>query len=398
MLEKKIIDPTDVKQLELYIHIPFCARKCNYCDFLSFPVKEQDHEGYVEKLCREISLGADLAAGTREVSSIFIGGGTPSLLDPQHIVRILNTVRSSFLVRKDAEITIECNPASTLRYKFSAYKDAGINRLSLGLQSANDAELKTLGRIHIYDDFLKCFQNARMEGFSNINVDLMNAIPGQTSKSWNETLKHVLMLKPEHVSIYNLIVEEGTPFMKMYKDGTLALPDEDTATEIDEITRALTVKYGYNRYEVSNYAKPGYECRHNYGYWSNVSYLGFGLGAASYFDGRRWSNTRDYRRYLELDFSDDKKAGYPLLHVSEQVLSKEDQMEEFMFLGLRRIEGVSEVEFKQRFQLDIMSVFGDELDKYVSQGFILHEGYRFRFSDRGMDVSNVILSQFLIER
>ncbi|SFG39155.1 radical SAM family heme chaperone HemW [Oribacterium sp. WCC10] len=398
MLEKKIIDPTDVKQLELYIHIPFCARKCNYCDFLSFPVKEQDHAEYVEKLCREIALGAEPASENREVSSVFIGGGTPSLIDPRHIVHIMDEVRDHFSVRKDAEITIECNPASTLRYKFSLYKEAGINRLSLGLQSANDSELRMLGRIHAFDDFLKCFQNARMEGFSNINVDLMNDIPGQTLKSWNETLKHVLMLKPEHVSIYNLIVEEGTPFMKMYKDGTLALPDEETASEIDEITRVLTGKYGYNRYEVSNYAKPGYECRHNYGYWSNVSYLGFGLGAASYFSGKRWSNTRDFRRYMELDFSDDMKAGFSLLRTDEQILSKEDQMEEFMFLGLRRIEGISEVEFKQRFQMDIMSVFGSELEKYVSQGFIIHDGYRFRFSDRGMDVSNVILSQFLIDR
>ena len=397
MFEKNIIDEADKNQLELYIHIPFCAKKCNYCDFLSFPMGEQEHRDYVEKLCREIELTSENIAPEREISTIFIGGGTPSLIDPRLIVRILKTIRQHYHVRDDAEITIECNPASTITDKFAYYKNAGVNRLSIGLQSADNRELKTLGRIHIYEDFLKSYQNARLEGFGNINIDLMNDIPGQTERSWQDTLKHVLMLRPEHVSIYNLIVEDGTPFGEMYEDGRLVLPEEDTASGIDGITKTLTEKYGYQRYEVSNYAKPGFECRHNYGYWSNVNYLGFGIGAASYFGTSRYSNIRDFRKYLELDFDEDMKRGWAELHTDVQVLSKNDQMEEFMFLGLRRIEGISETEFKVRFQVDIMSVFGRQLEQYVNQELLVHDGYRFRFSPHGMDVSNVILSDFLLD-
>ena len=397
MFEKNIIDEADKNQLELYIHIPFCAKKCNYCDFLSFPMGEQEHRDYVEKLCREIELTSENIASEREISTIFIGGGTPSLIDPRLIVRILKTIRQHYHVRDDAEITIECNPASTITDKFAYYKNAGVNRLSIGLQSAKNLELKTLGRIHIYEDFLKSYQNARLEGFGNINIDLMNDIPGQTERSWQDTLKHVLMLRPEHVSIYNLIIEDGTPFGEMYEDGRLVLPEEDTASGIDGITKTLTEKYGYQRYEVSNYAKPGFECRHNYGYWSNVNYLGFGIGAASYFGNSRYSNIRDFRKYLELDFDEDMKRGWAELHTDVQILSKNDQMEEFMFLGLRRIEGISETEFKVRFQVDIMSVFGRQLEQYVNQELLVHDGYRFRFSPHGMDVSNVILSDFLLD-
>ncbi len=397
MFEKRIIDSTDDKQLELYIHIPFCERKCNYCDFLSFPVGPQEHAGYVDKLCQEIELTAQDIHEGYEVSTIFIGGGTPSILDAKYIKQILDTARMHFTVRSNAEISIECNPASTLDSKLAVYKNVGINRLSIGLQSSNDDELRALGRIHVYDDFLKSFQNARMEGFGNINIDLMNDIPGQTEKSWGDTLRHVLMLRPEHVSIYNLIVEEGTPFMDRYRAGTLNIPDEDTSVAIDEITRNITEKYGYHRYEVSNYAKPGYECRHNYGYWSNVPYLGFGLGAASYYQGIRWRNTSDFRQYIELDFREERRGGYPLLRRDIQILSKNDQMEEFMFLGLRRIEGISETEFKMRFQIDIMSVFGTQLKKFVEEGLMVHDMYRFYFTPRGMDVSNVILSQFLLD-
>ncbi len=397
MLDRKIIDPTDDKQLELYIHIPFCARKCNYCDFLSFPVGVQEQASYVDKLCKEIEITSQDTSIGYEVSTIFIGGGTPSILEPKYIKQILDTVRRHYYVRSDAEITIECNPASTIGYKFAAYKNAGINRLSIGLQSANDDELRTLGRIHVYDDFLKCYQSARLEGFDNINVDLMNDIPGQTDKSWSDTLKHVLMLKPEHVSIYNLIVEEGTPFMDLYNAGALNLPDEDMAVAIDDITRSVTERFGYHRYEVSNYAKPGYECRHNYGYWSNVPYLGFGLGAASYYKGMRWRNTSNFRHYLELDIMEERSLGYPTMHTDKQELTRNDQMEEFMFLGLRRIEGISETEFKMRFQIDIMSVFGKQLKEFVDEGLMEHDMYRFRFTPRGMDVSNVLLSRFLLD-
>ncbi len=391
----EIINVNDTKQLELYIHIPFCARKCNYCDFLSFPVNAKEHDAYINRLCQEITLSAPSAAAY-EISTIFIGGGTPSILEPKCISRIIYTIRRHYSVRKNAEITIELNPASTLRYKFASYRDSGINRISIGLQSANNTELKTLGRLHIFEDFLKCYQDARMEGFQNINIDLMNEIPGQTTASWRKTLRNVLMLKPEHVSIYNLIIEEGTVFQRMQAAGTLSLPSEDEDVAMDEITKELTNRYGYRRYEVSNYAKPGYECRHNYGYWSNVPYLGFGLGASSYFNGIRWSNIRDYRAYLDMDLPEDAAHGFVRLHQNMQILSRENQMEEFMFLGLRRIEGISELEFIRRFSVDIHTVFGRQLEQYTQNGLLIHENYHYRFSEHGMNVSNAILSDFLL--
>lgn len=394
-MSDEIINVNDTKQLELYIHIPFCARKCNYCDFLSFPVNAKEHDAYINRLCQEITLSAPSAAAY-EISTIFIGGGTPSILEPKCISRIMYTIRRHYSVRKNAEITIELNPASTLRYKFASYRDSGINRISIGLQSANNTELKTLGRLHIFEDFLKCYQDARMEGFQNINIDLMNEIPGQTTASWRKTLRNVLMLKPEHVSIYNLIVEEGTVFQRMQAAGTLSLPSEDEDVAMDEITKELTNRYGYRRYEVSNYAKPGYECRHNYGYWSNVPYLGFGLGASSYFNGIRWSNIRDYRAYLDMDLPEDAAHGFVRLHQNMQILSRENQMEEFMFLGLRRIEGISELEFIRRFSVDIHTVFGRQLEQYTQNGLLIHENYHYRFSEHGMNVSNAILSDFLL--
>ena len=390
-----ILDPTDKKQLELYIHIPFCARKCNYCDFLSAPEKPEVQADYVQQLCQELQASAPLAENY-EVSSIFIGGGTPSLLDPRDISHILSTAYGFYKVRSTAEITIEVNPASTLRYKFRSYLESGINRLSIGLQSANNAELHTLGRLHIFEDFLKCYQSARMEGFRNINIDLMDDIPGQTSASWRKTLKNVLMLKPEHISIYNLIIEEGTPFYRLYKSGRLVLPDEDTVVENDVITKELTEHHGYERYEVSNYAKPGFACRHNYGYWSDVPYLGFGLGAASCLNHTRWSNLRRLPAYLSCDMSAEASQGFPTLHENVNVLSRNAQMEEFMFLGLRRTAGVSELEFTGRFSVDLLSVYGPQLTKYCELGFMTHENYHYRFTERGMDVSNSILAEFLL--
>lgn len=401
-MENRMNMKFEKNDLELYIHIPFCSQKCSYCDFLSFPVGVREHESYVEQLCEELRVKSELAGGY-QVSSIFLGGGTPSVLAPTLIVRIMESIFSHYQVKADAEISIECNPASTLRYKFSLYRESGINRLSLGLQSANNAELKRLGRIHIFEDFLKSYQNARLEGFQNINVDLMDGIPQQSPESWRKTLKNVLMLKPEHLSVYNLIVEEGTPFYRAYQNGRLLLPDEDALVEMDSITKDLTARSGFQRYEVSNFARPGFECRHNYGYWSDVPYLGFGLGASSYFHMRksenmlRFSNLRSLPDYMKLNLREETAANYPLLHVDVQELSRKDRMEEFMFLGLRRISGVSEIDFTTRFSVDIQSVFGEKLQKFVGMGLMAHEGYSYRFTEKGMDVSNQLLSQFLLD-
>lgn len=383
-------------ELELYIHIPFCARKCNYCDFLSFSCHIREHDAYISKLCEEIRLAAPLYAQC-QISSIFIGGGTPSLLEPRHISKIMFYLRRYYRLLPHAEISIECNPASTLRYKFSAYRDAGINRISIGLQSANNDELKALGRLHSFEEFLKCYQGARLEGFQNINIDLINGIPGQSAQSWKNTLKKVTMLKPEHLSIYNLIVEEGTPFHRMQAAGQLSLPDENLMAEIDLLTKEFTERYDYQRYEVSNYAREGHVCRHNLGYWSGIPYIGFGIGAASYFDEVRWKNLSDYQAYLDLDMAAEFDADCPNLRTERQPLSRKEQMEEFMFMGLRRVSGVSALDFKAKFSVDLVQVFQTPLQRYLSQGLMCQSGVHYALSDRGMDVSNIILSDFLLD-
>ncbi|MBR2531232.1 MAG: oxygen-independent coproporphyrinogen III oxidase [Lachnospiraceae bacterium] len=382
------------QELELYIHIPFCVRKCNYCDFLSFPQPTDVHGRYVTQLLREIRAAAP---DCREmiVRSVFIGGGTPSLIGESLIEELMATVRSCYRMAEDAEVTIECNPGSTLRHKFAAYRRAGINRLSIGLQSADNAELKMLGRVHSFEEFLKSYQNARMEGFKNINVDLINCIPMQSLKTWKKTLRTVLMLKPEHVSVYNLIIEEGTPFYQMQEEGLLMMPSEEEQAEIDTFTKEYLARQGYHRYEISNWAREGLECRHNSGYWTGVPYLGFGLGAASYFDRKRWNNTSDLSEYMDFDFVGDR-SGTVRKDVRE--LSREEQIEEFMFLGLRMTKGISSSSFLSRFGQHLDSVYGKILDKDIISGLIESCDGRYRLTERGMDVSNVVLSGFLLSK
>ena len=382
------------QELELYIHIPFCVRKCNYCDFLSFPQPTDVHGRYVTQLLREIRA---TAPDCREmiVRSVFIGGGTPSLIGESLIEELMATVRSCYRMAEDAEVTIECNPGSTLRHKFAAYRRAGINRLSIGLQSADNAELKMLGRVHSFEEFLKSYQSARMEGFKNINVDLINCIPMQSLKTWKKTLRTVLMLKPEHVSVYNLIIEEGTPFYRMQEEGLLMMPSEEEQAEIDTFTKEYLARQGYHRYEISNWAKEGLECRHNSGYWTGVPYLGFGLGAASYFDSKRWNNTSDLSEYMNYDFVGDRSS---TVRKDVRELSREEQIEEFMFLGLRMTKGISSSSFLTRFGQHLDSVYGKVLDKDIISGLIESCDGRYRLTERGMDVSNVVLSGFLLSK
>jgi len=381
------------KNLELYVHIPFCARKCNYCDFLSACRTYDDQELYFRKLLEEIAYTSVLAYGYT-VSSVFIGGGTPSLVEPEHICDIMYVIRKYYSLSEDAEISIECNPGTTLRHKFARYREAGINRLSIGLQSADNGELKTLGRIHTFEEFLKSYQSARMEGFSNINVDLMNCIPGQTEKSWRKTLKNVLMLKPEHVSVYNLIVEEGTDFAVRIGNGQLTLPSEEEIAAIDSVTDELMASQKYGRYEVSNYAKEGFECRHNRGYWTGVPYLGFGLGAAGLYENCRYRNTSDFHRYLDTDFRDLTQEAYPQTKTEKEVLDPAEQMREFMILGLRLTAGISTLDFYTRFGRRLEDVYGTVITKYEGMSLLERNGGNIRFSRRGMDISNVILAEF----
>ncbi len=376
--------------LELYLHIPFCAMKCAYCDFLSFRAPERVYREYGEKLVEEIYSRSG-AFVDRQVTSLFIGGGTPSIMPAQLMSEVLSVLHNCFNFSEDAEVTIEANPGTLTMDKLETYLEGGINRLSLGLQSADDNELRTLGRIHSYDEFLKSFQRARQAGFTNINIDLMSGLPGQTVQSWKHSLRKILMLKPEHISAYGLIIEEGTPFYERYADHPEELPDEDTDREMYHLTRTLLKEQGYHRYEISNYAKPGYECRHNIGYWTGADYLGLGLGSSSYINDHRFHNPADRNEYMNLNLLD---PNAPICDLQE--LSHKDKMEEFMFLGLRMMQGVSGSEFLGRFGENMWNVYGEVIAKLAEQGLIAVESPFIRLTELGIDVSNYVLSEFLL--
>ncbi len=373
--------------IELYIHIPFCAKKCDYCDFLSWPAGDTAQKAYVEALLSEIrGIPQEERAG-REVVSVFIGGGTPSLIEASDVERILETLRKLFSFSADTEITIEANPGTLTREKLKVYRRAGINRLSIGLQSAENRELEMLGRIHTWQDFLESYQEARDTGFANINVDLMFAVPGQTYEKWISSLRTAAALKPEHISAYSLIIEPGTPFAERELD----LPDEDTEYRMYEDTAAVLEEYGFGQYEISNYARKGYRCRHNIGYWNRTEYLGIGLGASSFFGEKRFRNTEKMEEYL-------RYSGCPERIRRDIVrLTLIEQEEEFMYLGLRMTEGIREEEFKRQFGTDLKTVYGEVLEKYRGMGFLEKNGDFWRLSRKGIHVSNWILADFLQE-
>lgn len=363
-----------MRSLELYIHIPFCIQKCQYCDFLSAPSTMKERQEYVESLCQKIRSYGELAK-VYHVISIFVGGGTPSILEAGQMLEIFGAVRSTFSIDEDAEITIEANPGTVSREKLRAYRQAGINRLSIGLQSTKNEELKILGRIHNYEEFLGTYKLAREEGYRNINVDLMSAIPHQTAEGWSETLRRIAELGPEHISAYSLIIEEGTPFYERYGEGrhNNELPDEDEERKIYRQTKSILKKYGYHRYEISNYARSGYECRHNLGYWNRTEYLGIGIGAASLIGGQRWNEGEE-----------------------PETLSVENQMEEYMFLGLRKMKGVSKERFLTEFGHEMEEIYGEVLGKMYRDGLLEQSGDYVRLTERGIDVSNYVMSEFLL--
>lgn len=385
------------KELELYLHIPFCVRKCDYCDFLSMPADEDLRRHYVDCLMEEIKQKAELCS-EYQVTSVFFGGGTPSILPGVQIWELMETLRECFKICQDAEITVECNPGTLTRQKLIYYQMAGVNRLSIGLQSAKNQELQKLGRIHTFEEFLDSFGQARAMGFTNINVDLMSALPGQTQADWVYTLNKVLAVRPEHISAYSLIVEEGTPFYKQYGEDELRrergeeplyLPSEESEREMYLTTEELLKNKGYARYEISNYALAGRECRHNIGYWKLTPYLGLGLGSSSFLEEVRFSNTKDLKTYLSgEDFSQENSAYV--------FLDKRQQMEEFMFLGLRMMEGISRSEFQKTFGVKLEAVYGNVLDKLQQQGLLRQQEGRVSLTEAGISVSNYVLSEFLL--
>ena len=373
--------------MDLYLHMPFCVRKCAYCDFLSFPTDQETQNLYTRRLREDIdAMGKKY--GDIPVDTIFIGGGTPSVPDSALIVGIMEHVRKAFHVAEGAEISMEANPGTVTREKLTDYRWAGINRLSFGLQSANDRELKLLGRIHTWAEFLESFHLARECGFTNINIDLMSALPGQTRESWKDTLKRVTDLNPEHISAYSLIIEDGTPFGEKYgsEEGRKLLPDEDSEREMYHETKRFLRDCGYERYEISNYAKPGRACRHNIGYWTGLPYLGLGLGASSYMDGCRFAVNSDMKQYLE------EKPG---MFTDVEKLTKKDMEEEFFYVGLRMTAGVSLPEFERRFGVSAKDVYPGLMETFVEEKAAVFQGDRFVLTDYGLDVSNYIMAQFL---
>lgn len=397
------------KYVSLYVHIPFCAAKCKYCDFLSF-----DGESYgimlryVDALCQEIRAYQPIVSDYI-VRSVFIGGGTPSILDEGLITNIMAFIRKSFKLEKDAEITIEANPGTLMHQKLIGYKAAGINRISIGLQSADDDMLKKLGRIHNFDQFVASYNSARRAGFDNINIDIMSGLPGQTIHTYVDTLSRVLDFAPEHISAYSLSVEPDTP---LAEDEELlsTLPNEINDRRMYDITKQLLAAHGYYRYEFSNYAKSGYECKHNMVYWTGGEYIGLGLGSSSYFQGKRFNNIRDLNAYIEKmdaisekfnqDISPELIYNEAVRNLRENItpIYIDSRIEEFMFLGLRMTCGVSREDFEERFNKDIYEVYGPVLNKYIGDGYMAMSNDRIYLTDKGIDVSNVILADFLLDR
>lgn len=370
--------------LSIYVHIPFCIKKCRYCDFLSYPASDAEKDAYIELLLSEIELQSPFFDDYK-VISVFIGGGTPSILDGSAIESILCKLKAAFHIEKDCEITIETNPATVTEDKLETYLRCGINRISIGLQSADDGQLAMLGRVHGYRDFCAAYELAAKSGFKNINVDIMSAIPGQTTASYRATIEKVLEFEPQHISAYSLILEEGTWFYEHQKE--LEFPTEDEDREQYELTARLLSRHGYHRYEISNYAKDGFECVHNKVYWQRGSYLGLGLGAASMVENVRWSNERTFDEY--------KTVLRQRMGRDVSYLTKKEQMEEFMFLGLRMTKGVKKADFEKEFGVSIEDVYKEVIKKMQKDGLVEADDY-IRLTPFGMDVSNYVMAEFLL--
>lgn len=378
------------KDLGLYIHIPFCIKKCAYCDFLSWSGDKDQKEEYVRDLEQEIRSYKTFAADY-QVSTVYFGGGTPSILETGQIERIMGALRQTFRIEKKAEITLEMNPGTARKEKLKAYRQLGINRLSIGIQSVKNENLKLLGRIHTYEDFLESYHMAREAGFDNISGDLISSLPGQTLEEWKEELEILIRTPLEHLSVYQLIIEEGTEFYERYGEHEELLPDEETSREIYLWTGEYLENQGFRQYEISNYARAGKESRHNLRYWERKDYLGLGLGAASMIRNMRMSNTRDWEKY-RTGCRDPRK-----IREEVEFLEEPRQIEEFMFLGLRKTRGVSRKEFRRTFGKDLDLIYEKTLKKCLENGMLQESGDRIFLSEEGILLSNQIFADFLFD-
>ena len=390
-----------MKTLGIYIHIPFCVKKCDYCDFVSYCDKSNLIDEYIEKLKEEIQ--SNLNNKDYKIKTIYIGGGTPSSIDSKYIVDILNTIKTIVGVAAfgdpKIEITIELNPGTVTESKLLCYKNAGINRLSIGLQETNDELLKQIGRIHTYEEFLETYNIARKIGFKNINVDLMVGLPNQSIANIKESLNKVILLNPEHISVYSLILEEGTKLYKKYEEKQIELPDEEIERNMYWYVKNTLENNGYIHYEISNFARKGYESKHNTNCWNQEKYIGFGVNAHSYINGVRYSNTESIEEYINTIFKHvgvaplgDPKKSNITIH-EQQTL--EDMQKEYMLLGLRKIEGVSIQSFKNKFGENPIFLFRNELSKLVEEELIIVDGDNIKLTNKGLDLANLVWEEFV---
>lgn len=374
--------------LGLYIHVPFCAQKCYYCDFNSYKINSNQKKEYLINIEREMKFYKD-EFKDKCFDTVFFGGGTPSILTVDELQELVNNINENFNIKKDAEITIECNPGTINREKLEAMKKMGINRLSIGLQATQNYHLKSIGRIHTYEEFEKNYYDALDIGFENINIDLMYALPNQKTQEWKDTLDKIIKLNPSHISAYSLILEEGTKLYYMYQNKEFELLDEDTDINMYNYTIDTLKRHGYNQYEISNYSKEDLECKHNIIYWKCDNYLGLGPGASGFIGDTRYSNIEDICEY-------NKCIMQNIRPVSEEIeLTKKDKIEEFIFMGLRMNEGINVDIFKERFDTDFYDIYQEVMDKLIKRELVRFDGKNISLTQKGREISNSVFIEFL---
>lgn len=371
----------------IYVHIPFCISKCKYCDFISFSCKSKKIEEYFEVLIKEIESKKDCTS--KEITTLYIGGGTPSVPNSKYIVNVINTIKNTFKISKECEITIEVNPGTVTKEKLLDYKNAGVNRISIGLQSTNDRILKLLGRIHNYEQFLNTYNLVKEIGYNNINIDLMLGIPTQTEKELVDSVEKVIKLNPNHISIYSLIVEENTEMQRLIDNNQLKLPDEDSERNMYWKTKKILEKNGFKQYEISNFAKKGYESKHNLDCWNQEEYAGMGLAAHSYINRKRFSNIDNIDKYIE------NKNNLSENVVLNESQNKEEQAKEFMMIGLRKIDGISISEFERKFRINPLFYFRFEISNLTEKDLIEVDLDRIKLTKKGLDFANIVFEEFV---
>ena len=385
------------KELGIYIHIPFCKQKCYYCDFVSFPDKINLQEKYIEALIKELK---SYNLEEYDVTTIYIGGGTPSYISSDLIKKVLENLKGKIKNNKtkweDIEITIEVNPGTVNKEKLEEYKKQGINRLSIGLQTTNDILLKKIGRIHTYKEFLDTYNLARNIGFENINVDLIIGLPEETISDVKKDLENIIKINPEHISVYSLIVEEGTKIENLLNENKITLPDEESERRMYWFVKNTLELNGYNHYEISNFAKENMESKHNINCWEQKEYIGLGIASHSYVENIRYGNTSNLEKYIEnKDFVNEQELETKKIRIIDEVQSKEDIKKEYMMLGLRKVKGVKISKFKEKFGENPIYIFRNELEKLVRENLIVVDGDNIYLSNKGLDLANLVFEEFI---